>query len=169
MGDFYFYDLPVYRLGKDDYYKALDALIETQVQNLRTIPGYEPAKSQIDWMKQHQYERFGPWNFNEVIGYIRLYLLGSQIRGEYFSAEKKRNSLGRTKVFVWRSFKLAAEVDIDRFVPATNQLIWGSIQKYVERCRKELKRGRVIDDSLLQTVGPHVDWLAVFGWQPIKK
>jgi hypothetical protein len=47
----------------------------------------------------------GPWNFNEIIGFIRLHFLGSQIRGEYFAVtdltgsfctkRNVRNRLGR--------------------------------------------------------------------------
>ena len=140
-------------------------MIEEQVERLKIIPGYEPAKSQIDWIRQHQYERLGPWNFNEVTGHIRLYLLGSQIRGELYSSEKKRVGIGRTKVFVFRTWNLAAEVNIDRTSPVTNETIWLAIQKYVDRCRKELKRGRVVDDSMLKVLGPHVDWLTAFGWR----
>ena len=138
--------------------------IDKQVDQLKVIPGYEPDGSRTAWIAQPQYERFGPWNFNEITGYIRLYLLGSQVRGDYFSAEKKRVCLGRTRVFVLRTSKLAVEVNILRTPQLTNREIWLSIQKYVNRCRKEFKRGRVVDDSVLNAVGPHVDWLSAFGW-----
>jgi hypothetical protein len=113
-------------------------------------------------MDQHQYEKYGPWQFNEVVGYIRLHLLGSQIRGEYFSAEKKRSYLGRKKVFTYRTHKLAPEVDIEG--PGTNAQILAAIREYVADCKKELRRGRVIDATLLEAIGPHVDWRTLFGW-----
>jgi hypothetical protein len=164
MSSVYFYDLPVYRLSYDQYNALMDQRLAAQVERLKFIPGYEPPKETVDGMSQRQYEEFGPWRFNETIGYIRLHFLGSQVRGEYFSAEKKRNLLGRKKVFVYRTWKLAAEVDIHRGQQVSNERVWQAIQEYVARCRKELKKGRVIDDSLLQTVGPYTDWLALLGW-----
>lgn len=142
----------------------MDELVNSQIVSMRGVPGFVPPKSTVLAIKQHQYERFGPWQFNEIVGYIRLYFLGSQVRGEYFSAEKKRNLLGRTKVYTFRSWKLAPETELIDQHPPTNARIWEAIQGYVDKCRNELTKGRVIDDSGLVAIGPHVDWLSVLGW-----
>jgi hypothetical protein len=140
----------------------MDERLMLQLDGMRRVPGYEPPKHTVDAISQYQYDKFGPWRFNEIIGHIRLYVLGSQVRGEYFSAEKQRNLLGRSKVFVFRSPKLAPEVEIERGTGAlTNQQIWDALQKYISRCQRELRKGRVIDDNLLKSIGPFVDWLTV--------
>ena len=41
-------------------------------------------------MQEHYYQKYGPWYFNEIIGYLRLHFLGSQVRGEYFGSKKKK-------------------------------------------------------------------------------
>ena len=164
VADLYFFDLPVYRLGYDEYNRTMKDKLDLQLDSMRQIHGYEPSQSTKDAISQHQYERFGPWRFNEILGYIRLHFLGSQVRGEYFSAEKKRNPIGRNRVFIFRTLKLAAEIGVSHPWPATNAQIWSGIQSYVNRCRKELARGRVVDDTLLNVVGPHTDWIAILGW-----
>ncbi len=160
----FFYDLPVYRLSQSRYEAFMGARLNDQIENLRRIPGDEPPRSVVDSIQQHQYRRYGPWRFNEIVGQIRLHFLGTQLRGEYFSAEKKRNPLGRTRVFTYRSIKLAAEINISPSSPTSNAQVWEAIQTYVDRCRGELAEGRLIDDSLLSAIGPHVDWLKLLGW-----
>jgi len=164
MSNLYFYDLPVYSVSYEQYNAMMDERLAAQIERLKIVPDYEPPAHIVDSMSQRQFETFGPWRFNETIGYIRLHFLGSQVRGEYFSAEKQRNLLGRSRVFTYRTWKLAAEVEIHHGKKVTNERIWSAIQEYVVRCRKELKKGRVIDDSLLRVIGPHTDWLSVLGW-----
>lgn len=162
IGPHYLYDVPIYRLSSAKYQKEMDMRHKLQIDELRRIPGYEPPKQTLDAVSQHQYQKFGPWRFNEIIGHIRLHVVGSQVRGEYFSAEKKRNPLGRSKVFVFKSFKLAPEVEIRKGSgPASNQHIWEAIKTYISLCQCELRKGRVIDDGLLLSIGPFVDWQAL--------
>src|SRR5689334_21283990 len=104
MGDDYFFDLLVYRLAYEIYDPQRDADLAAQIASMkRGLPDYEPSREMKENMSQRQYDKYGPWQFNEIIGYIRLHFLGSQVRGEYFSAEKKRNVLSRHKVFTWRT------------------------------------------------------------------
>jgi hypothetical protein len=156
------YDLPIYRLSRKKYDQDMQARLKRAVEPWRQATGNEPPREVVDWTSQRQHEAFGPWEFNEIIGYIRIYVLGSQVRGEHFSAEKARNPLGRRRVFVLKSLKLASEVEIGDFGRAfSSNDVWEAIQKYIVRCQKELRNGRLIDDKLLRAIGPHTDWIAV--------
>ncbi|WP_417277832.1 hypothetical protein [Celeribacter sp.] len=160
--DTYFFDLPVYRISEEHYYQLIENRKEKQFDRMRArIEGYEPSEHLKQSFGHHIDGKYGPWQFNEIIAYIRLHFLGSQIRGEYFSSEKQRNGLNRKKVFTFRTWKLAPEVDLGFARRYSNQGIWSSIQEYVALCKKELSRSRVIDDSILNTIGPHMDWVAL--------
>ena len=164
MVKLYFYDLPVYRVSYEEYSRKMEKRLTVLVANAGQGSGITVPKSTIDALEQRQYEKLGPWQFNEIIGYVRLHFFGSQIRGEYFSAEKIRNPIGRTRVFLWHGSKLAPEIDLAPQFPATNSQVWDVSQHYIGKCRKELRKGRVIDDTCLLAIGPHVDWLSVLGW-----
>jgi hypothetical protein len=97
----------------------------------------------------------GSWRYNEIIGYIRLHFLGSQIRGEYFGVRSKRIVRTRKKVLEYKTWKLAVEMDIPG--DSTNEQILKLIREYIDDCRKELK-GRHIDSELIEIIGPYVDW-----------
>lgn len=81
-----FYDLPVYRISRDLYYADRERYVEEAM--------YPPGTNQADMAKafhsrnsdsRSRYadhlERIygGCWEFNEIIGYIRLHFLGFQV------------------------------------------------------------------------------------------
>ena len=160
----YFYDLPVYRVARDHYYKERAEHIENVIfplagknnDALRKLESEKPGLN--DFLRNHLEKSYGgQWEFNEVIGYIRLHFLGTQVRGEYYAPSKKRIVRTRTKTLEFQTWKLAPEVDIE--LPVTNTTIRKAISEYIEACRKEVPR-RFIDTGLFEAVSPHVDWLS---------
>jgi hypothetical protein len=160
MATVYFHDLPVYRLTEEAYYKARDKQIADFVAYARKGlgPSPEQEKELTKNMEQHDYDKYGPWCFNEIIGYIRLHFRGSQVLGKYFSVKRDRLVKTRKKTLVYRTHKLAPEHSVPQH--ATNEQILKVICDYVDACRKEEPRRR-LDDTWLRTIGPFVDWNSV--------
>jgi hypothetical protein len=165
-GNRYFYDLPVYPLTREQYGKE----IEGEIEKVLFPPGasYTARRREMEkinphatnGMRDHLATKFGAWDFNEIIGFIRLHFLGAQVRGEYFSVSKKRLVRTRTKTLEYQTWKLAPEVDIE--APYGNAEILAAILTYIEDCRREVPR-RYIDSSLFNEVARHVDWTAILG------
>jgi hypothetical protein len=165
MSSCYFYDLPVYRLSREAYYKAQDEHIEAVL-----FPENDPLTAELRKMDKantnsnatlrgHLERRYGGcWEFNEVVGYIRLHFLGTQVRGEYFAVAKKRIVRTRTKTFEYQAWKLAPEVDIEP--PFRNAEILAAVLTYIEDCRREVPK-RFIDTSIFEMVAPHINWVEV--------
>lgn len=97
----------------------------------------------------------GAWRFNEIVGYIRLYFLGTQIRGEHHGVYKSRIVRTMTKPFEFIHWKLAPEIEIPH--PITDEGIFRAVLEYVDDCRKELPR-RHIDSTSLMVLGKHLRW-----------
>jgi hypothetical protein len=111
-------------------------------------------------IKDHLHHSFGGcWKFNEIIGYIRLHFLGTQIRGEYFGVKKKRIVKTRTKTLEYRTWKLAPEIEVPD--EATDSDIFTFVMEYIADCKKELPR-RHIDTELLEAMGPYVRWRELY-------
>ncbi len=170
MASHYFFDVPVYRLAEDTYYKQMDDFID-QTLFPPNMP-YSAARREREqqnpnentWMRDHLHQQFGgAWRYNEVIGYIRLHFLGSQIRGEYYGVQVKRITRTRKKILEFRTWKLAPEIDIPQ--EASSADIYRLVLEYLDDCRKELK-GRIVDSKLLEAIGPYVDWKSLWqsGW-----
>ncbi|MEX0752567.1 MAG: hypothetical protein WD073_06540 [Xanthobacteraceae bacterium] len=162
----YFFDVPVYRLAENEYYSKRQRYIEDVL--FPANDPYRDALLEIErkdpnaniGFREHLARVYGGcWRYNEIIGYIRLHFLGSQIRGEYFSVRKKRIVRTRNKTLEYRTWKIAPEIDIPDGASSTE--IFKLIMEYVEDCRKELK-GRYIDVELLQTLSPWIDWRGLY-------
>jgi len=162
----HFFDIPVYRLPSEKYYREREAYVEQTLfpndfpdsDQLRAQDKADPSKNAF--MRDYLEKKFGGcWRFNEIIGYIRLHFLGSQIRGEYYGVAKKRIVRTRTRTLEYLTWKLAPEVGVPH--PVTQDGILGAIWEYIEDCRKEL-RGRHIDTSMFEFLAPHIDWVSVY-------
>lgn len=158
----YFFDVPVYRLTKDKFYSDRKNYIEKMMypgspqesENLRRMYAENPRQKQS--FENHLYDYYGgAWEYNEIIGWILLHFLDDQIRGEYWAVKSKRIVRTRRKIFEYKTWKLAPEIDVDE--EATNPEIFNLINQYLLDCNKEL-RGRYIDVSRLDRLGPFVDW-----------
>ncbi|MDY3201301.1 MAG: hypothetical protein RBQ84_10145 [Arcobacter sp.] len=152
----YFFDVPVYRLSEQEYY------LEEKNHSKKL---YEYIYTRIDGTKRNplvSYEKFyeessifrDMWRYNEIIGYIRLYILGTQIRGEYFQHKSKRIVKTRKKSFIYITHKLVSEINI---MNQTNDEIYNSILQYLERCEKELEK-KYIDIVSFKSIGQYVNW-----------
>jgi hypothetical protein len=162
----YFFDVPVYRLLEDRYYREREAHID-RVMYPPALPhsAAQRAKDMADpsrstGFRDHLERSYGGcWRFNEVVGYIRLHFLGSQVRGEYYGLNRKRVVRTRTRTLEYRTWKLAPEVDIS--FPITSKRVRHAISQYLEACRTELP-GRHIDTELFEAMAKHVNWRKLF-------
>lgn len=152
--------IPVYRLQREKYYEQRSVFTENRIfggSDAEFKRKY--CENNPDYFSAYEnaiHKNYGgTWEYNEIIGFIKLHILGSQIRGEYWQDDKKRFIKSRTKQFKYVTHKLAPE---DSFCKeATNAEIYQTICSYVDDCRNELK-GRYIDDSNLKNIGKYVDW-----------
>ena len=96
----------------------------------------------------------GSWEYNEIVGYIKLHFLGDQIMGEYYSSIFKMAVRSRVKVFNYKTYKLASEILI---IDKNNENIYEVINEYIDSC-KLLLTGRYIDDRLFRKIGPYINW-----------
>lgn len=154
MNILYFFDIYVYRISSKEYCQQMDEA------RITFLDGKEEFFKQYPNFRHLNIKTFnkifgGIWEYNEIIGFIKLHILGTQVRGEYFSVDSKRIVKTRKKQFKHSVHKLAPE----RELPLTgdNQEIYNVILSYLEDCKKELPK-RFIDTSLFEMVGPYIDW-----------
>jgi hypothetical protein len=155
--------LPVYRVSSENYYIQREEFVERNLYgsnnaelNLlaRQVHKEQPqVKLQSEAILRNSYG--SAWDFNEIIGYIKLHFVGTEIRGEYWAVKSKRIVKSSRKEFEYKTHKLAPEISIPQ--KASNNRIYGIVISYVKSCRLELKN-RYIDDSQLKIIGPFVNW-----------
>ena len=162
----YFFDVPIYRLAEDRYNREREAHID-QMMYPPDSP-YSAAMRERDvadpnhgvGVRDHLQRSYGGcWRFNEVIGHIRLYFLGSQVRGEYYGVNRKRIVRTRTRILEYRAWKLASEIEVP--FPITSKGVHCTVSKYLEACKAELP-GRHIDTELFEAMASYVNWRKLF-------
>ena len=157
--DQFFIVIPVYRLSEDKYYQQLNEDFEKLISRTWDMNFRNNNPDMVEsFRKNHRSSYGGDWEFNEVVGYIKLFFMGSQIRGEYWSTEPRRKVRTRKKKFEFKAHKLVAEGEIWE---KTNDGVLAAIEEYLSRCKKELKV-RHIDLREFEALKNHVNWLSVY-------
>ena len=98
------------------------------------------------------------WEFNEIVGHIKLYFHGSQVRGEYWGTTAKRIVRTRRKQFEYKTHKLYVEKSIRN---SSNEAILAVVEEYLDGCAAELQK-RHIDLREFNTIKSHIDWLGLY-------
>ncbi len=140
----YFLDLPVYRLAEDQYYQDRKAHLDQTLfppgspySEQRRADEKENPGSLAGIRGYFEKSYGGRWRYNEIVGYIRLHFLGSQVRGEYYRVNRRRIVRTRTKQLECRTWKLAPEVEVPP--DATYAEIFAAVVQYIDDCRAEVK------------------------------
>ena len=166
MQEKFFYDVPVYRLTEEKYYRDGEKYVEEAL-----FPQGLPFRDELILLdradpdlnlhaRAHLWKSYGgSWLYNEIIGYIRLHFLGTQVRGEYYAVCRRRIVRTRRKVLEFHTWKLAPEREIPN--SASSEQIYSIILDYINSCRGELNH-RYVDTSGLERIGPYVDWKSLY-------
>lgn len=87
----YFMEVPIYRVSEKRFYRDYQRDLEAHLESL--WPPNTPPEILAELRplaEVHFWKRYGgPWQFNQAVGWIRLYLLGNQFRGELWFISAK--------------------------------------------------------------------------------
>lgn len=170
MSDIKIMTFPVYRLDRKKYYEQRENFVQQQQFN-----GTEyDIKTKKDFYKQcpeneaafrNHLEKLygGSWEYNEIVGFIELYFLGDQVRGEYWQVDAKRITKTRHKQFQYQTHKLAPEITIP--FGSSDMQIFECICEYLEDCKKELKKF-YIDCKEFYSIGLFIKWNELISSKP---
>lgn len=161
----YFFEIPIYRCAPEKYLAETNEMHEKINRSFdghrETFPNYDYSHLiQARFLRQ-----YNPYEYNEVIGWIRLYILGTQIRGRYYFESdpknpefyKKRIDKGiRKKRFI----DCDKAFDISIYKEQTSSAIFTVLLEELERLTKHEVpfKNRYLDLEQLNNIGKYVDW-----------
>lgn len=154
MIEVYFAEIPVYRVPHDQYFADRAAFAERELERQEAMgPFVERLRIQA---LEHWKENYGGgWRYNEITHFIRLYILGTQIRGELWKTQAKRIVKSRTKKFVQYQGKFVSERELP--LSQGNPAISDFISQFLDRWEEKLAP-RYVDRSAFQALLPYIDW-----------
>lgn len=160
MLEFYFFDLPIYRCQEERHYAEAERAA-TKSQDWLAASGAPPpeqAPQSYEDIASRTRSDFGPWTFNQVIGWLRLYARSSHIGAHlwWVDAKQVRRKM-RHKRFLLTT---PSNVLPTYFTPKDDsQMIYRSLLEHLERLMDETPiKGRYLELTVLRNLGPSINW-----------
>jgi hypothetical protein len=160
MRDFYVFDIPIYWCSKDTYEAKQDAAAEKQLIRCFESMGIprESQRDNCDRIKGHAHEVFGgPWQFNQIVGWLRLFTEGNGLGGHLWMVNAKRMSRTMKKRFYLRSASNA----LSGFFPpncANDEIFKITLESIEILARSDWLTSRYFDLNTFKRIGPFVEW-----------
>lgn len=91
-GSRHFFELPIYRCSEDDFNRQYKKDLNERLQPLAESISAPPEDSAVlRNAEQNFWENYGgPWRYNQLVGWLQLYVGSDQIRGELWEVNAKR-------------------------------------------------------------------------------
>ena len=157
----YIFDIPVYRTTNEKFDTEIDMLVAKRIE---WIVSHDPQRRLLSRERQNRQphtviaESGGPWQFNQVVGWLRLYVDPSHVCGELWWVDAKRiNRIMRKRRFYLTT---ASNVLATYFTPEyDSESIYQKTLVDIERLTSErpLKK-RYLDLENFRNIGPFINW-----------
>jgi hypothetical protein len=158
----YFFEIPIYRCPIDKHTREMERDKYNWARELRESENPVPeciASAQRHWENTQWY----PWRYNEVVGWLRLYVMDRQVRGELWYVRAKR-LVPRPK----KPMFLAGEVFLTGFHPRqTDKDILSELRAELFDFQKSKRmKGRFLDLECFSCIAPSICWRRLLGFEP---
>ena len=157
-----FFELPVYRVPKEKYYKDMEKHIEKKFLKLDDFSRkhYENNPKSLAAWKSSRCEEYGNiWEYNDIIGYIKLYFRGTQVRADHWSVKAKRIVKSKKKDFICIEEAICGAITVSFEKESVD--IFRKVQELVGEIKIDLGK-RYLETSKFDAIGPYVDWKKLY-------
>jgi hypothetical protein len=151
----YFLDVPIYRISEKEFRNSYDRYCASVAKRFNWPPPLTPD------VEAHRDEllrcKFGaPWQFNQIVGWARLYVLGTQIRADLWLYSAKHYVANpQRKRFKWVGKLL--EIDAGSF--DSGIALVSSLRKRLVHEVSQLHTGVFIPDlEVFDNIVVCIDW-----------
>lgn len=157
----YIFDVPVYWCKESSFWRDYDARLAAHLAEFERQTGYPLADSLRDSLTEDYWRSYiAPWKFNQIVGWVRIYKLGNQLRGELWYMNARRATTKLTK----KQFSDKGKA-FELFMPkgASSKDICEGLRRELVLVSLESKNGRkaILDLETFDNLSPHVDWRAL--------
>lgn len=148
-----FFEIPIYRTSIEKYDLELKSKREKLYEK---FPGVREGFYFENYQRVVEKDISYYWNYNEIIGYLNLYIFGSQLRVDYWFVSNRRINSGIIKKkFKW--FGKILELQIDKTKSSIEIFEW--ILNELKNLEKENRfKKRHFDLKTFNVVGRFIDW-----------
>jgi hypothetical protein len=162
--DKYIFEIAVYNTDPDRFFTEREKRLQEHLKWIAQMGGVEPDQAPDTFENAEQYflKKYGGWQFTQAIGWIRLFVLGKQIRGEYWFVDSKRINRDMNK----RKFENRGKILELSFFPKEDSSlqIYQKIYNAINFLKKEQPFiGHYIDSETFTNIGKFINWHDLLG------
>ena len=144
------FEIQVYKTSEEEYYEKMTNYIAEK--NRDDNPQFE----------EYLRNKFGgDWDYNEIVGHVKIYITGRKIKCEYWETDKKVRVGSRTKTFVKISDKYC---ESQIFKGQSNDELKSVITECIEQVKKIITtriKTAYVDTEIFDTQVEHIDWIYI--------
>jgi len=160
MRNKYIFDIPIYRTTRYQFNAEIDKIVEKQ---LEWVLSHDPQRNPLpqdlkDRVRERVAKESGsPWQFNQIIGWLRLFLEGSRIGCHPWWVDAKRiNRRMKYKRFLMQTYSDIFQADCrNKSSEEIYKVLLHNLKKLA--AEKPYKK-RYVDLDVFCRLGPYVDW-----------
>ena len=165
----YFFQVPIYRCTFDKFRNETLNKIKKRKEYLEDRWKWQKEspkmlsisrKAVFPAVERRAFEK--PWKYNEIIGWIELYIWSGQIRGDLYYIKK----IERVKRFGKKEYYyLSKTFEMNIFSNETSKQIFTRLLTTLNSHFNEIFKNRYLDLDILKNAGKNINWkkLVQFG------
>ncbi len=160
MRDQYIFDIPVYRTTKDDFDLEIERQLAKRIDWIKSsLPSGASLSREVQDREFHSViaDSGGPWEFNQVVGWLRIFAEGHTIGCHQWWVDAKRlNRRMRNKRLYLTTY---SDVLGAWFPRETSAEIFDTLlDRLMKIAVGRRYKNRYVDLDVFRRVGPFIDW-----------
>lgn len=157
----YLFEIPIYRVSEEQFGKDYDEALEKHFLEVYPGKGRSAVGESIqNSVEQHFWETYGmPWRYNQAVGWMRVFVLGSQVRGELWFTDAEK----LTRHPQQRKIRLQGKAfEIPTLPEETSDQILAEVRKEILSATKVIRKSALVCDlECFDNVAPLLNWKAL--------
>ncbi|SRR5258708_18950042 len=161
----YFFEIAVYSCNADRFFAERENKLNSHLDWItRQSGGTTREQAPHTFMVAEQYflKTYGDWRYTQAIGWIRLYILGTQIRGESWIVDAKHITREMNKKKFYHYGK-AFELDFFLGEDSSSEIFSQLCDTLANTVKDKPFKGRYLDLEAFQKIGPFINWREFIG------
>ena len=162
----YFFELPIYRVSESVYSAEFHRHLARFWDETERMHGRAREEifsdDQRALIQEQQWRNFGgPWRYNQVVGWVRLFVLGFQIRGEYWMVTSQRLTRRGRRDFRYSSHAFTFNCSHGMSSDEIRDAVVIELAEFQRECRN----GRLfLDVTCFDNAAQCIDWRRILGF-----
>lgn len=164
----YFLEIPIYWCAELDFNARYNADLKAHLYESEVRSGYPLSNDfRIQVTVEFWKNYVAPWHYNQAVGWLRLYVLGSSVRAdEWFTSARRFGRVMRKKhiSLIGKAFEVHCWPEM------SSEDIFREVLAKVRKVQSQSTRKVVLDLDCFISLGSFVDWRRLVdndaAWEP---